>query len=222
MFVRCVVVAGLLLASVREVAAQGEQGAPRAARAGRRSVLPADEEIALARSAAPSTISGHARVLMLTDTGYAIVAAGSSGVTCVVNRSWDRSVEPHCYDPEGAATVMQLELRRNYLRHIGKSEAEITTELALGLLDGKYRLPTRPALTYMMSAAQVLYDDSGRHVGQWRPHLMIYYPHLSNEALALPDRPEMRVGMVSSSAGAESSLIIVVGAFVEVAPRRAP
>jgi hypothetical protein len=215
------VVIAVALAAARDAGAQ-TQPEQSAARTGRRSVLPIDEEIALARSAAPASISGDARVLMLTDTGYAVVASGSSAVTCVVHRSWSKSVEPHCYDLEGAMTVMQLELRRNYLRHVGKTEAEITSELALGLLDGKYRLPTRPVLSYMMSAAQVLYDDSGRYVGKWRPHLMIYYPYLTNHALALPDRPEMRVGMVSPSGGAESSLVIVMSAFVDVVPRRAP
>jgi hypothetical protein len=201
-----------------ELLAQDIPGQARASRSGRRPVLSATEEIALARSAAPSSISAHARVLALTDTGYDTIADGSSAVTCVVNRSWDRSVEPHCYDPEGAATVMQIELRRNYLRHIGKPEDEISKELALGLVSGKYRLPSRPALTYMMSARQVLYDDSGKYVGKWRPHLMIYYPNLSNKAMALPATPDMRVGMVGGDGGTESSLIIVMGAFADGSP----
>lgn len=199
--------------------AQDGQPQARAARAGRRAVLPAAEEVALARSAAPRSISANARVLALTDTGYAIIAEGSSRVTCVVNRSWDRSVEPHCYDPEGAATVMPIELQRNLLRHIGKSEDEISRELALGLVSGKYRLPSRPALTYMMSARQVLYDDSGKYVGSWRPHLMIYFPNLSNEAMALPAVPEMQIGMVGGGGRMESSLIVIMSAFADVIPK---
>src|SRR5687768_1703167 len=199
--------------------AQDDQAEARAARAGRRPVLPPAEEVALARSAAPRSISANARVLALTDTGYAIIAEGSSRVTCVVNRSWDKSVEPHCYDPEGAATVMPIELRRNHLRHIGKSEDEISRELALGLAAGKYRLPSRPALTYMMSARQVLYDDSGKYVGRWRPHLMIYFPSLGNEAMALPAGRDMRIGMVGGEGRMESSLIIVMSAFADVTPK---
>lgn len=213
------VVTVALFAVGDELLAQDVQPQARASRSGRRAVLPATEEIALARSAAPSSISADARVLALTDTGYATIAEGSSPVTCVVNRSWDRSVEPHCYDPEGAATVMQIELRRNYLRHIGRPEDEIAKELALGLVSGKYRLPSRPALTYMMSAQQVLYDDSGKYAGRWRPHLMIYYPNLSNKAMALPATPDMRVGMVDGDGGTESSLIIIMGAFVDVTPK---
>ena len=202
-------------------ASLAQEGQPQAhaERAGPRAVLPAAEEVALARSAAPRSISANARVLALADTGYAVIADGSSSVTCVVNRSWNRSVEPHCYDPEGAATVMQIELRRNYLRHIGKPEDEISQELALGLVSGKYRLPSRPALTYMMSARQVLYDNTGKYVGSWRPHLMIYFPNLSGKAMALPTVPEMNVGMVGGDGGTESSLIVIMAAFADVTPK---
>ena len=155
------------LCSRRGMRPSAQEGRPQAhaERAGPRAVLPAAEEVALARSAAPRSISANARVLALADTGYAVIADASSSVTCVVNRSWNRSVEPHCYDPEGAATVMQIELRRNYLRHIGKPEDQTSQELALGLVSGKYRLPSRPALTYMMSARQVLYDNTGSRSG---------------------------------------------------------
>jgi len=193
---------------------QQTEGKPAASRTGPRPMLAIAEEVSLARSAAPLSISAKARVLVLTDTGYAVADGGSSDVTCVVNRSWNVSIEPHCYDSEAAVTVMPLELRRNYLRHLGRSEKDIEDDLARGLASGKYRLPARPAMTYMMSPAQVLYDDDGSHVGKWRPHLMIYYPDLTNRMLALPEKPEMRVGMVTGS-GAESSLMIVLAAFAE-------
>ncbi len=45
-------------------------------------------EIALARSAAPSSISLHATVLVLTSSGYRVVQTGSNGFTCLVERSW--------------------------------------------------------------------------------------------------------------------------------------
>lgn len=189
-----------------------------AQRAGRRTMLPVEREIALARSAAPASISADARVLMLADTGYVTIAPGTSGVTCVVNRSWDRSLEPHCYDPEGSATVMRIELRRELLRHLGKSEKEIASDLGEALLAGTLKLPSRPALSYMMSAGQLLYDDSGKYVGRWRPHLMIYYPNLSTDRMGFPKRPEMAVGMVANDGEAESSLIILMAKFVDVAP----
>jgi hypothetical protein len=185
-------------------------------RAGRRALLPRDEEVALARSAAPSSISARARVLVLTDTGFVPAdPADTAQVACVVNRSWRHSLEPHCYDAEGAATMLPLALRRTTMQHLGHSEDEIDREIAAGLASGRFRLPARPAMTYMMSEAQVLYNDEGRRVGAWRPHLMIYYPYLTNASLGLPAAPEMQVGMVTQPGTPASSLMIVMPNFVK-------
>jgi len=184
-------------------------------RAGPRPILDRAIEIRLARSAAPPSVSGGARVLVLADTSYVVGDPGEerSGVTCVVNRSWRASLEPHCYDAEAAATIMPMELRRNELRHRSRSEADIDREIEAGLANGRYRLPARPAMTYMMSPRQVLYDDAGRRVGAWRPHLMIYYPYLTNVQVGLAATPDMSVGMVSEEGRPTSTLIIVMPNF---------
>ena len=185
-------------------------------RAGPRLLLSPAAEVALARSAAPPTVSAGARVLVLIDSGYVVADSGverGRAVTCVVNRSWRASIEPHCYDAEAAATIMPMELRRNALRHLSRTEAEIDREIDAGLASGKYRLPTRPAMTYMMSSRQVLYDDDGRRVGAWRPHLMIYYPYLTNAQVGLAATPDMSVGMVSDEGRPTSTLIIVMPEF---------
>ena len=184
-------------------------------RAGRRRLLPLAEEVALARSAAPPSVSAEARVLVLGDSGFVVADSGKSGVTCIVNRSWPESIEPHCYDEEGARSVLPMALRRTELRHLGASTEAIAREIAEGLAAGRYRLPARPALTYMMSGGQVLYDDEGKRVGRWRPHLMIFYPYLTNASLGLSSRPDMRVGMVSDEGRPESTLVLIMPAFVE-------
>ncbi|HUF26130.1 MAG TPA: hypothetical protein VMM18_04020 [Gemmatimonadaceae bacterium] len=183
-------------------------------RSGPRPILPREFEIALARSAAPPTVSAQARVLVLTDQGFVVADSGSNGVTCLVDRSWRRSLEPHCYDAEGAASILPMELRRTEMRHRGRPEDEIDRDLAAGLANGRFRLPRRPALTYMMSAGQVLYDDSGRSVGAWRPHLMIYHPYLTNAELGLPEAPDFRVGAVFDQGTPRSTLVIIMAEFV--------
>jgi hypothetical protein len=159
---------------------------------------------------------------VLTDTGYGTAIAGTNGVVCLVNRSWRDSVEPHCYDSEAAATILPIEMTRLERRQAGRSEADIEREIAAGLTSGRYRLPKRPALSYMMSSAQVLYDDSGKRVGAWRPHVMLYYPGLTNQAVGFAPTPDMRVGMVSESGGAEANLMMIMPAFVEVADSTTP
>jgi len=51
-------------------------------------VASASEEIALSRSAAPTSISGDASVLTLGDHGYETALKGRNGFVCLVQRSW--------------------------------------------------------------------------------------------------------------------------------------
>ena len=46
------------------------------------------EEIALARSAAPASISSDAEVLVLGARGYETAVKGKNGFVCLVERSW--------------------------------------------------------------------------------------------------------------------------------------
>jgi hypothetical protein len=197
-------------------AAAGAQTAP--SRSGRRALLPRAAEIALARSAAPASVSGHARVLALTDTGFVVADSGTSDVTCVVNRSWPASLEPHCFDAEGAATILPMELRRTTLYHTGRSEAQVDAEIARGLLSGAFRLPTRPAVSYMMSDGQQLVSDDGRPAGKWRPHVMVYFPFLRSRAVGFGTTPDMTVGMVAEEGSATSSIMLIMPRFVPVGP----
>jgi hypothetical protein len=184
-----------------------------AGRAGPRTLLPRDREIALARTAAPAAVSRDATVMVLTDRGFEVAVKGTNGVTCVVNRSHPESLEPHCFDAEGSATVLPMELRRTELLREGKSGEEIDRELAAGLLAGTYRLPRRPAMSYMMSPEQVLVSDEGQNVGKWRPHLMIYYPHLTAADLGLGDTPSAEAAVVVDGGKAISNIMIVVKEF---------
>lgn len=186
-----------------------------AGRTGPRSLLPRDREIALARSAAPTDVSRDATVMVLTSRGFEVGITGTSGVTCVVNRSHPESLEPHCFDPEASATVLPMELRRTERLREGKSADAIDREIAAGLMDGTFRLPRRPAMTYMMSSEQVLYDDDGTKVGRWKPHLMIFYPHLKSADLGLGGKPSTEAAVMVDPGNALSNIMIVVRSFTD-------
>jgi len=79
-------------------------------RAGAREVLPRALEMDLARSAAPPTVSQEATVLLWNGNGFDVGHEGSNGVTCYVARSWPDSLEPHCFDEEGARTILPIHL----------------------------------------------------------------------------------------------------------------
>jgi hypothetical protein len=189
-----------------------------AGRTGPRIMLPRDREIALARSAAPAEVSREATVMVLTEGGFEVAETGSNGVTCVVNRSQPKSLEPHCFDAEGSATVMPIELRRTELLRAGRSGAEIDREIGEGLVTGRYRLPRRPAMSYMMSSAQILYDDDGTRVGRWQPHLMIFYPNLTAADLGLGATSSADAAVVVDPGRPLSNIMVVVKSFVDPVP----
>src|SRR5579859_6940545 len=72
-------------------------------------------EIALARSAAPDSISRDAEVLVLGRHGYETAVKGKNGFVCLVERSWNSSSDSpefwnpkirgaDCYNPPAART----------------------------------------------------------------------------------------------------------------------
>ena len=67
---------------------------------------PADE-VALARSAAPTSIAGDAGVLILGSHGYETAAKGKNGFVCLVERSWAAGFsDSEFWNPEASRTDM--------------------------------------------------------------------------------------------------------------------
>lgn len=171
-------------------------------------------EIALARSAAPDDVSADATVWVLADGSYEIAVPGTNGNACFVARSQPRSLEPVCYDREGAATILRWEFEYFALRTSGKSAVEREAALAEAVGSGRLPLPRRPAMSYMMSAEQHLFDpESGRDAGNWHPHIMLYVPYLTNEDIGL-SRENANVFVVRPGTPL-AHLIVVVPDFVE-------
>jgi hypothetical protein len=135
-----------------------------------------------------------------------------------VSRSWPESLEPHCFDEEGARTIMRVGMRKVELAHAGTAAAAARAEIAAGLATGVFRLPQRPAMSWMQSAAQVLFSDDGRRVGAWRPHVMIYFPYLTADGLGLTGM-DVSAGMVVSPGSPMSNLMILVPDAVDPGER---
>lgn len=182
-------------------------------------ILEREREIALARSAAPPEISADATVLALVrDRGFEVAVEGTNGVTCLVSRSWPRAIEPHCFDREGSRTILPVHLREAELKEQGWTKDAIHGDVAEGFRTGRFVPPSRPAVSWMMSAAQDLYNDEGAHVGPWKPHLMIYHPYLTPEDLGLGAGPPPADGpMVVDPGRPTANLVIVMPDFVPLA-----
>ena len=140
-------------------------------------------EIALAKSAAPPSISGKATILVLTPHGYQTAVKGSNGFVCAVERGWMSQYDfpqfwnPHvrgplCYNPPAVRTILPYTVRRTELVLAGRSKSEMSAAIKADI--EKHRLPPLEAgaLTFMLSREQYL-NDKGRH---WMPHLMFYFP----------------------------------------------
>ena len=186
---------------------------------GPRPLLAREREIALARSAAPAALADSATIWVLTSRGYEIGVRGSSGAACYVSRGWIESLEPHCFDAEGAATVMPMGMRKVELLIEGKTAADADKVIAAELGAGKYRLPRRPAVSYMMSSAQELISDDGRKAGHWQPHLMIFFPFLTEADIGLGKGGDVNATLVVDPGTPLANLMIIVRKFVDPAPR---
>jgi hypothetical protein len=157
-------------------------------------------EIALAQSAAPSSISGAAEVKVLRRDGYATVVKGKNGFVCMVERSWGKATDdaefwnqkmraPHCFNAQAAKTFLPIYLMKTKLVLAGKSRAEIL-DATTSALDRKELPALEPgAMAYMMSKQQYLGDDGG----SWHPHVMFFAAGDATKSWGadLPDSPVM-------------------------------
>jgi len=191
--------------------AQVEMADPYAAMAPLDQYLIPDEkaEIALARSAAPASISDAAEVMVLRRDGYATAVKGTNGFVCIVERAWANSSDasdfwnpkmraPTCYNPAAASTFLPIFLMKTRLALAGKSKAEIGAATVSAL--EKKELPTLApgAMCYMMSKQQYLNDGAK----SWHPHVMFlvagdaeksWGANLPRSPIIAANNPEQRV-----------------------------
>ena len=140
-------------------------------------------EIALARSAAPPSISRDAKVMVLGLHGYETAAEGKNGFVCIVERAWmnpfdspefwnPKNRSPICLNPPAARTVLPLTLMRTKWVLAGKSKEEVKESVKAAI--EKKELPELEAgaMSYMMSKDAYLTDADGHNMA----HLMFYTP----------------------------------------------
>jgi hypothetical protein len=177
-------------------------------------------EIALARSAAPASISDGAEVMVLGRTGYRTAVKGTNGFLCIVERSWGATTDhPEfwnpkirgaiCFNPSSARSFLPIYLMKTRLVLAGKSKAEIVQATA-SALDKKELPALEPgAMCYMLSKHQYLNDEGM----SWHPHLMFFISgaaakswgaDLPGSPVLASDDPEERVTIMMVPVGAWS------------------
>jgi hypothetical protein len=142
-----------------------------------------DAEIALARSAAPESISRDATVVVLGRHGYETAVEGKNGFVCGVERAWmnvfdnpdfwnPRVRGALCYNPPAARSVLPLVYLRAQLVLSGLSKEQMIARIKAAY--AKKELPALEpgSMSYMMSKQAYLSDGEPHSLA----HLMFYTP----------------------------------------------
>jgi hypothetical protein len=141
------------------------------------------EEIALAKSAAPNSISKDASILVLTRTGYETAVAGTNGFVCMVGRGfsgapdWPERWNPkiraaECLNPPAARSVAPIAKLRTGMTLAGRTDAEIIDRIKAALRTNEIP-PLEPgAMSYMMSKSSYLTDEGNHDMA----HVMFFVP----------------------------------------------
>jgi hypothetical protein len=142
-----------------------------------------DAEIALARTAAPASVSRDAEVLVLGQHGYETAVKGKSGFVCLVERSWTAPTgdpnfwnpklrAPICFNHAGARSYVPIVIKKTELVLAGKSKEQMADGIKAAFDKKELLSPPPGAMCYMLSKEQYLGDGPGR----WHPHLMFFIP----------------------------------------------
>jgi len=179
-----------------------------------------DAEVALAKSAAPENISGHATIKLLTASGFQAVHDGDNGFVCMVMRAfsapsytpaqfreivYDPTIRaPICFSAPAARMVMPYYELRTKLALEGKGPDQIAEGVQAAYVKGG--LPRRDGVSfaYMWSADQSL----GSGIGHWHPHMMVFCPYYENSMVG-GNEFGSPLPQVSDDAGTPFTVVVI-------------
>jgi hypothetical protein len=152
-------------------------------------MAPADE-IALARSSGPPSISGHASVLVLGKQGYYVAVKGDNGWVCLVERSWTAGLDdpefwnpkgrgPSCFNRPAVLSVLPQYVERTKWALAGDTREEIAKKAQAAYASHHFADPASASFAFMLSKGGYLNDEVA---GPWLPHVM---PFIAYNQLAI-------------------------------------
>ena len=144
----------------------------------------AQDEIALARTAAPASISADAEVLVLGKRGYEVAVKGKNGFVCFVERSWTAGFEdpefwnpklraPNCFNPPAVRSVLPQYLKRTELVLSGASRQQLIDAARAAFASHSFVPPEAGSFSFMLSRQGYVSDQAE---GPWLPHVMFFVP----------------------------------------------
>ena len=138
-------------------------------------------EIALARSAAPESISRDAEVRVLRRHGFETAVQGKNGFVCIVGRGWSSAADADFWNPKVRVPMcVNAAAARSYLLRItkitdlaleGRTPAQVNEAMAAAI-EKKELPPMDPgAMCYMMGKE----GYGGDVAPHWPSHLMFFF-----------------------------------------------
>jgi hypothetical protein len=152
--------------------------------------MPPQLETQFALSALPSALRDKATVYLLDPAnGYQLSHQGTSGVTCLVERTvWEMAdfrndiYIPLCYDAVGTTTYLKVIMDAATLRTRGMSPVALKAEIENRWNNKTYKVPEKAGMSYMLAPVfrTVGPPDLKVHTN-FMPHMMFYAPNVTNE-----------------------------------------
>lgn len=142
-----------------------------------------DAEIALARTAAPVSISHDAEILILGEKNFETAVKGTNGFVCAVGRAfggplnnpefWNpKNRSPICYNPPAARSLLPYAMKQTGMALAGASQAQISDAIRAAVAKKELGVPESGSMAYMMSKEAYLTDRGGHNLA----HVMFELP----------------------------------------------
>jgi hypothetical protein len=183
--------------------------------------MPPQLETQYALSALPPGLRERASVYLLDPSkGYQLFRQGTSGVTCLVERTaWELGdfrndiYIPLCYDALGTKTYLQVITDAAAMRAQGMSAVALKEEMEKRWKNTTYKVPDKAGVSYMISPIHRTVGPPDMKVHTLSmPHLMPYAPGITNEDIGaapnLDDLASLHYPFIDKQGNAEQSYLI--------------
>jgi hypothetical protein len=143
-----------------------------------------ETEIALARTAAPPSVSAEAEILVLGSRGYETAIKGTNGFVCFVERSWSAGFgdpefwnpklrAPNCFNPPAVHSVLPQYMKRTEWVMAGDTRQQVIDKARAAYANHQFGPPDAGSISLMLSKNGYLSDAAA---GPWLPHVMFFVP----------------------------------------------
>lgn len=142
-----------------------------------------DAEIAMARTAAPVTITRDAEIWVLGRTNFEVAVRGTNGYLCVVGRAfagplnnpefWNpKNRSPICLNPPAVRSLWPYAIKQTGLALAGATRAQITEAIRTAVARKELGPPETGSMAFMMSRDAYLTDQGSHNLA----HIMFELP----------------------------------------------